>query len=133
MMCKIHFNILVISATLLGCASVSAPAHQPTDASVRHIVLVWLKDPGNTQNRTRVIEASKSLSSIPGVLDVAAGPVIKSEREIVDSTFDVGIVFTLKNEAALQSYLIHPLHIRAMKETLSPLVKKVLVYDLAVQ
>ena len=66
---------------------------------------------------------------IPGVLNAQAGQVIMSDREIVDDSFDVGILIVTKNQEDLQKYLDHPIHQQAKKEVLLPLVERILVYD----
>ena len=57
------------------------------------------------------------------------GGAIKSDRAIVDDSFDVGIVVEVRNEVDLKKYLEHPIHQNAKKEVLLPLVDRVLVYD----
>ena len=47
-----------------------------------------------------------------------------SDREIVDDSFDVGILIVTKNQEDLQKYLDHPIHQKAKKEVLLPLVEK---------
>ena len=37
---------------------------------INHVVLVWLKDPGNESQRQQLIERSKQFTQIPGVLHV---------------------------------------------------------------
>ncbi|NQZ57675.1 MAG: Dabb family protein [Lentisphaeraceae bacterium] len=96
---------------------------------VQHIVFVWLKDAGNTAHRQQIVEVSKSFKEIPSVLDVGVGEVISSERKIVDDSYDVGIIVTCADEKGMQEYLAHPIHQKAKKEVLLPLLKKVLVYD----
>lgn len=58
-----------------------------------------------------------------------AGTALKSDRPVVDSTFDLAILITFDSEKALQDYLDHPDHKAAVKDTLQPLVKRILVYD----
>lgn len=58
-----------------------------------------------------------------------AGTALKSDRPVVDSTFDLAILITFDSEKALQDYLDHPDHKVAVKDTLQPLVKRILVYD----
>ena len=72
---------------------------------------------------------TKSFMDIPGVLNAEAGQVIMSDREIVDDSFDVGILIVTKNQKDLQKYLDHPIHQKAKKEVLLPLVERILVYD----
>jgi hypothetical protein len=55
--------------------------------------------------------------------------VIHSEREFVDSSFDVAIYLSFENEQKLFEYLNHPIHKEAVVKTLKPLVRQVIVYD----
>ena len=96
---------------------------------LNHVVLCWLKEPGDREDMEMIIAMTKSFQEIPGVLDTQAGKVISSDRKIVDDSFDVGILIQVQDENALKQYLEHPLHQRAKNEILLPLISKVLVYD----
>ena len=114
---------LAVGFVWAGCGRAETPR------AVTHVVVCWLKDPGNADARDRIIEASRSFSAIPGVLSVSAGPVLPSERTIVDDSFDVAIVLSFEDSQALARYLEHPRHEKALREVLQPLVRKVIVYD----
>jgi len=118
----------LLAATLLtGCAH---PGHAPaTGARLYHVVLVWLKEPGNPEARRQIIKVSKSFRAIPGVIDVKAGHSIPSQRAIVDDSFDVGILLTFRDRRAMRAYLTNPDHKRAVRTVLRPLVRKIVVYD----
>ena len=116
---------LLILLFHLGCAGLGSQH----DGALQHVVLVWLKDAGNAEQRARIIEVSKSFRDIPGVLDVQAGKAITSERDIVDDSFDVGILVVVPDERRLREYLDHPIHQKAKNDVLLPLVEKILVYD----
>ena len=110
----------------VGCVS----NHQSErEQALSLVVLCWLKEPGNTEHRSRIIEVSKTFTKIPGVLDVRVGKVIESNRSIVDDSFDVGILVVVLDAKRLQEYLDHPIHQNAKRDVLLPLVEKVLVYD----
>jgi hypothetical protein len=94
-----------------------------------HVVLCWLKEPGNKTDRKKIIEVTKLFNDIPGVINARAGEVVISDRDIVDDSYDVGILIVTKNENELQKYLDHPIHQKAKKDVLVPLVDKILVYD----
>ena len=96
---------------------------------IEHIVIVWLKEPGNAEHRERIIAESEILKDIPGVLSLKSGSVITSDRSIVDSSFDVALIVSFEDQATLDSYVIHPTHIKLLEETLKPLVEKIQVYD----
>ena len=72
---------------------------------------------------------TQSFEKIPGVLEARAGVVVASDRKVVDDSFDIGILIVVRDQDALQKYLDHPIHQKAKKEILLPLVERVLVYD----
>lgn len=100
-----------------------------SDARVVHVVLIWLKEPGNQQHRNTIIEATRGFSKLPGVEQVRVGPPIPSERTSVDDSFDVGLYMIFGSTSDLDSYLQNPEHKEAQRSILGPLVEKVLVYD----
>ena len=117
--------LLLTLLAFSGCAGLGT-RH---DGALQHLVLIWLKDAGNAEQRARIIEASKSFRDIPGVLDVQAGKAVASERDIVDDSFDVGILVVVPDDRRLREYLAHPIHQRVKNDVLLPLVEKILVYD----
>ncbi len=120
---------LVLVLAMSGCVTCPCRRARSTQPGICHVVLCWLKDSGNAEQRRQLIEVSKSFRSIPGVCAVMAGEVVPGEREIVDSSFDIGILLTFANENDMQAYLAHPDHTKAVRETLKPLVSKIVVYD----
>lgn len=119
--------LVALVVCFAGCASTSTKT--TGTRRVNHIVLCWLKESGNLAHRQKIIEASRSLRKIPGVLEVRVGEVIPSDRKIVDDSFDVGITLTFGNTHDMDAYLDHPLHKDALEKVLMPLVKKIVVYD----
>ena len=113
-----------------GCQAQRAPERgAKPQAAVTHVVLCWLKTPGDEAARQKIIETSKTFESIPGVVSVTSGRVLPSTRPVVDSSYDVGIVVTFTDEDALRAYDGHPTHRKAVDEVLKPLVGKFVVYD----
>jgi Stress responsive A/B Barrel Domain len=96
--------------------------------TVTHIVLVWLKDPGNAEMRKEFIEASKTLNNLPGIINRHVGEVLPSDRILDDDTYDVGVSVTLKNERAYKDYMAHPKHKKVVAEKLKPLVNRAVAY-----
>src|SRR5205823_2643065 len=93
-------------------------------------VILWLKDPGNPQDRQKLIDTSRSfVGKIPGLASVSAGMVQPSTRPVVDSSYDVGLVMVFESEEALRKYPSYPIHQRALKEVITPLVDHYRVYD----
>jgi hypothetical protein len=107
-----------------------ASGSMPARPGVSHVVICWLKEPGNVEARRKVIDASERLRAIPGVIDVYAGQVLPSERPVVDSSFDVGFIFTFKDKASMKAYVTSPEHQKALAEILRPNVDHYRVFDL---
>jgi len=127
---NIKFSLIGIILVLFSLPACQQDKYRPDSAAkVHHVVVCWLNESGNKESRRKIIDASRGFSSIPGVIDVRAGSVIQSEREIVDSSFDVAIYLSFANEQKRQDYLLHPIHKNAVKEILKPLVRKIVVYD----
>jgi len=100
-----------------------------TDSRTIHVVLVWLKEPGNVAHRAQVIETTRGFSTIPGVEEIRVGKSLRSHRPSVDDSFDIGLYITFSSTDDLQIYLSHPEHKAAQRTILRPLVKKVVIYD----
>src|SRR5207248_8021170 len=92
------------------------------NATIQHVVVCWLKHHGDAGERQRLIDASNDFQGkIPGLVRVSAGSVLPSTRPAVDSSFDVAIVMTFKDETSLKNYGKHPVHQQAVKDVLRPL------------
>ena len=93
-------------------------------------MLLWLKKPGDKADRARIIEQSHAFKAqIAEIQSLSVGQVLPSEREIVDDSFDVGLVLRFADKAAMDRYEKSAVHQKAVKEVLMPLSKKVVVYD----
>ena len=104
-----------------------------TEEQVYHVVLVWLKTYRNEMRINKIIEASKELKNIPGVLEVSTGKVLRSARVKVDDTFDVSIIIKFASKEYLQDYLVHPIHVKIANEVIKPLANKITIYDTIIQ
>jgi hypothetical protein len=113
-------RILILTALLAASCQ---------QAQVTHVVVCWLKTPGDEAARQQLIDDSKSFARIPGVVEVSAGRAIPSTRAVVDSSYDVAVVMKFKDEDALRSFAQHPIHVAAVERTIKPLVARYVVYD----
>ncbi|WP_428353603.1 Dabb family protein [Methyloprofundus sp.] len=114
---------------LLGLFFTATITHAQEDQRVSHVVVVWLKEPGNAQMREQFIEASRALETVPGVLSRHVSAVIPSNRPKVDDTFDVAVTVTFKNSQALKSYMQNKKHKDMLNKRLKPLVNRIVVYN----
>jgi hypothetical protein len=122
--------VLEVAKRLPTTLPVTSSANRATTGPpVVHVVLVWLKKPGDPAGRDAIIRSSRSLWSIPGVVSVRAGRAIPSDRDVVDSTYDVGILVMFEDEAAMRAYGSHPAHQQLVEEVIKPHVERYRVYD----
>ena len=125
-----YIAILIIT----GLATSSSYAEEfVNEKPVYHVVLIWLKTYRNEMRINKIINASKELKNIPGVLEVSTGKVLRSARVIVDDTFDVSIIIKFASKEYLKDYLVHPIHIKIANEVIKPLANKITVYDTIIQ
>ena len=121
--------VIIILLGLLFSSCSNAPYSPADDTTVNHVVLLWLKDPGNVQQQQQIIEATRSLEEIPGVIKIRVGKKITSPRPIVDDSFSVGIHMLFADRIAMENYLKHPEHTRTVTQSIMPFVDKIVIYD----
>ncbi len=119
--------LLFATAAIFSAPVLAAePGH---DTTVVHVVMVWLKEPGNLEHRQRIVDATRGFETIPGVIDVRVGEVVLSDRPIVDDSFDVGLYLTFSSVDAMRTYLADDRHQQALREIFRPLSERYIVYD----
>jgi hypothetical protein len=116
-------------AAALIVATLYIHASSPAEAGVVHVVLVWLKEPGNPAHRQHIIEVTRTFAELPGVVAVRVGEPVLSDREIVDDSFDVGLYLTFANADDMRAYLIDERHQAAVQEIFMPLSERYIAYD----
>jgi hypothetical protein len=127
---KTQLRALAFLFVITLLSSCSALPTKSAPGKVEHIVLAWLKNPGDKADRARLIAAAKDLKEgIPEVKALAVGQVLPSERPIVDDSFDVALVMRFDSPQAMHTYEKHPVHVKAVQDMLRPLTSKILVYD----
>ena len=113
----------------LGVFFTATLTHAQEDLRVSHVVVVWLKEPGNAQMREKFVNISRSLENLPGVLSRHVSVVIPSDRPKVDDTFDAAVTVTFENTQALKNYMKNKKHKDMLHKQLKPLVNRVVVYN----
>jgi len=124
---RICISIIILCVTLISCSSTAITKKQ--ESQVVHIVLIWLKESGNTEHIQQVVDITKQLKEIPEIQELRVGKSIPSDRKIVDDSFDVGLYMVFASKQDMENYLVHPQHQVAVKNSLKPLASKFLVYD----
>ena len=120
------FARLAICFFILLGACQTAP---PVSSTVTQTVLIWLKHPERSADRAQLSRAANSLRMIPGVLRVQTGRSVPTLPSGADRSFNLGVVITFRDRAALQRYEKDPRHLEAMRRYLQPLVRRYEIYD----
>ena len=93
-----------------------------------HHVYFWLKDPGNKEDKAKLVEGLKKLSKVKTIKNFYIGQPAATRREVIDSSYDVSWLLFFDNAADQDSYQTDPVHLKFVEEC-SSLWQKVVVYD----
>jgi Stress responsive A/B Barrel Domain len=122
----------LLTASALG--AVSAASSMPMGFRAQNKVLVhhaifWLKNPGSTEDRDKLVEGVKTLGKIETIRDIHVGILASTEkRPVVDTSWSVSEVMIFSDLAAQATYQTHPIHLAFIKDY-GHLWEKVTVYD----
>ncbi len=120
----------VCVALLLLFFSVSSYAGTGvSNQKITHVIVVWLKKPGDAVQRQRFLDASRKLNNLPGIINRHVGVIKPSHGHGQDTSFDVAVSVTLENQQAMDAYMNSPLHQQIIKKQLQPLVRKIITYN----
>lgn len=121
----------IVCFALLLCLPACVTTPVRSSRGIEHVVIVWLKRPGNEHDKARLITASKEMQrSLPVIRGLAYGRAIPGSRPSVDDTFDLAFVMRFADRKDLAAYEASAVHQRAAKQVLAPLSRKVLIYDI---
>lgn len=123
---RLYLTVILTLSIIIGLPGISGAS--ASSGNIEHVVLCWLENPGD-ENRDKVIETTRELAAIPGVMDLRVGPALPSDREVVDDSFDVGISMSFRNHDEMEKYIDHEEHVRRLKEVFLPLCREIRVYD----
>ena len=96
---------------------------------ITHVIVVWLKKPGDAVQRQQFLDASRKLNHLPGIINRHVGVIKHSQGHSQDTGFDVAVSVTLENQQAMDEYMNSPLHQQIIKQQLQPLVRKIITYN----
>jgi hypothetical protein len=99
------------------------------DKTITHVVVVWLNDGVNEDGITEVMKKANMLSEIESVRGMKIGRPVASERKIVDGSFTFAISVVFDSDEEMQQYLGDPIHVDFVQSVLTPVLKKIVVYD----
>jgi hypothetical protein len=94
-----------------------------------HVVLFWLKKDSPTGSRQQLLDDCRSLlAKIPGLKFIDAGGPAMTPRDVVDNTYDVGLVTVFADREGHDLYQVHELHMEFIARN-KPNFDRIKVYD----
>ncbi len=93
-----------------------------------HQVYFWLKNPSSTADRDKLVEGLKTLTKIKHIKSWHIGIPAGTSRDVIDGSFSISWLNTLKDHKAQDAYQIDPVHL-AFVDNYKHLWTKVVVYD----
>jgi hypothetical protein len=123
--------ITTMAALAAGTVTASAISlkGQKEEWPIVHHVFFWLKNPGSTEDRDKLVAGVKTLAKIETVRKLRVGIVASTEkRDVVDNSWAVSELMFFSDLAGQATYQTHPIHLEFIKNC-SHLWEKVIVYD----
>jgi hypothetical protein len=94
-----------------------------------HVVIFWT-DPAIPKAAEQLIAgANQYLAPLPGIVHFHIGKMARSQRPVVDQTYQVALNVVFDSKLSQDNYQVHPLHLEFVEKVFKPVCKKVVVYD----
>ena len=123
-------KIAATTATALPLAAATSAAPKPKGMKnlFVHQVYFWLKNSNSAADRDKLVEGLMPLTKIKHIKSWHIGVPAGTSREVIDGSFAISWLNTLKDRAAQDAYQIDPIHLAFVKNY-QHLWSKVVVYD----
>ena len=118
------------AALAVGTVATSTASAMPQQRPpLVHHVFFWLKNPGSTADRDKLVEGVKTLAKIETVKELHVGILANTEkRDVVDTSWAVSELMFFNDVQGQATYQQHPVHLEFIKNY-GHLWEKVIVYD----
>ncbi|MDP8245487.1 MAG: Dabb family protein [Candidatus Hinthialibacter antarcticus] len=94
-----------------------------------HMVFFWLKPEATEEDKKSMInDCMKDLAAIESVNHLWAGKPAGTPREVVDNSYDLGLIVVYDDQAGHDAYQDDPRHV-AFVQKYKPLFEKIQVFD----
>ena len=120
---------MFLTCIALSLAATGAQAVATHSGQVTHVMLLWLKRPGNVDDQNYLRRALRTLRRARGVNDIRVGRPLLVDRPSVEQSFDLGVVITFRDREALEKFERDPRREQAIDAILRPLVRQYTVYN----
>jgi hypothetical protein len=121
--------ILLCCTAFALTSSIDLQAAAARSGQVTHVMLFWLKRPGNIDDQNFLLRALRTLRRVRGVNEVRVGRSLPVTRPGLDQSFDLGVVMIFRDHEALQKFERDQRRGQAIDAMLRPLVRQYSVYN----
>jgi Stress responsive A/B Barrel Domain len=121
--------VIFVCCIAFSFASTGAQAAPARSGQVTHVMLFWLKRPGNVDDQNLLLRALRALRRVRGVNEVRVGRSLPVARPGLEQSFDLGAVMTFRDREALEKFERDQRRGQAIDAMLQPLVRQYIVYN----
>src|SRR5947208_4048307 len=118
-------SLCCIAFSLTSTGAQAAPARS---GQVTHVMLFWLKRPGNVDDQNYLLRALRTLRRVRGVSDVRVGRPLLVDRPGLEESFDLGVVLIFRDREALEKFQRDQQPEKAIDAMLRSLVRRYSIY-----
>lgn len=110
--------------------SVSATVDQKTETAPAfvHAVYFWMNDSDAELSKVFMTKGLTELAKVSSIKHVYWGPPAETNRDVIDSSYDVAWIVTFDSPEDQEAYQVDPIHLKFI-EQYSSVWEKVKVYD----
>src|SRR5213080_191772 len=119
-------SLCCIAFSLTSTGAQAAPARS---GQVTHVMLFWLKRPGNVDDQNYLLRALRTLRRVRGVSDVRVGRPLLVDRPGLEESFDLGVVLIFRDREALEKFQRDQQPEKAIDAMLRSLVRRYSIYN----
>src|SRR5438094_10421274 len=120
---------MFLTCIALSLVPTGAQAVATRTGQVTHVMLFWLKRPGNVDDQNFLRRALRTLRRARGVNDVRFGRPLPVDRPDVERSFDLGVIMTFRDREAFSKFERDQQGEQAIDAMLRPLVRQYTVYN----
>jgi hypothetical protein len=120
---------LFLTCIALSLAPAGAQAVATRSGQVTHVMLFWLKRPGNVDDQNFIRRTLRTLRRARGLNDMRVGRSLPVDRPSVEQSFDLGVVMTFRDREALEKFERDQRRQQAIDAMLGSLVRRYTVYN----
>src|SRR5437763_7348280 len=120
---------IFLTCIALSLVPTGAQAVAIRTGQVTHVMLFWLKRPGNVDDQNFLRRGLRTLRRARGINDMRVGRPLPVDRQDVEQSFDLGVVITFRDRQALEKFERDQRREQALDAMLRPLVRRYTVYN----